>query len=161
MMRTLAMDASTKATGVAIFQDTKLVHYECITATDNNSLDRIFTMIRRIKELNVAYYPTHIVMEQVLPQDVKHNQAVYKALIYLQAAVVLQFHLLKKKVDFIQVGHWRKMCGIKTGRGVKRQELKAASKALVKATYGIDVNDDISDAICLGMAYIKQNRSAF
>lgn len=33
-MRILSIDASTKATGVAILQDNELVYYNCIT--DNN-----------------------------------------------------------------------------------------------------------------------------
>lgn len=160
-MKTLAIDASTKATGIAIFQDNKLIHYECITATDGDTLKRISKMTIRIRDLNNKYSPNHIVMEQVLPEDVKHNQKVYKALIYLQAAIVLQLYNWKQKVDFIHVSHWRKICGIKTGRNVKREELKEASKALVKKIYNIDVNDDVSDAILLGMAYIQQNRSAF
>ena len=32
---------------------------------------------------------------------------------------------------------------------------------LVKTNYGIDVNDDISDAILLGYAYIQEHGSAF
>lgn len=160
-MKTLAIDASTRATGIAVFQDTKLIHYQCITATDGDTLNRIMKMTLRIRDLNNTYSPNHVVMQQVLPQDVKHNQKVYKALIYLQAAIVLQLHNWKQKVDFIHVSHWRKVCGIKTGRNVKREELKNASKTLVKQTYNIDVNDDVSDAILLGTAYIKENRSAF
>ena len=161
MMKILAIDASTKSTGVAVFQDTKLIHYQCITASSYDSLQRIFVMAQAIQNIYKKYKPTHIVMEQVLPQDVKNNQNVFKALIYLQAAIVLHLHQYKAKVDFVVASHWRKVCQIKTGRGVNREDLKKASQSLVKATYNIDVNDDISDAICLGMAYIKQNRSAF
>ena len=50
---------------------------------------------------------------------------------------------------------------MKTGRGIKRENLKKASIELVKNTFNMQVNDDVSDAICIGMAYIKQNRSAF
>lgn len=161
MMTTLALDASTKNTGVAIFEDTKLIHYECISASSADSLNRIDKMVQKVRQLYNQYKPTHVVMEEVLPQDVKHNQTVYKALIYLQAAIVLELHKSKAKVDFTVASHWRSICGIRTGRGVKRQTLKKASQTLVKNTYNIDVNDDISDAVCIGMAYIKQNRSAF
>ena len=157
MVRTLAIDASTHNSGVAVFQDGKLIHYECITATDSNVLNRIKKMVIRIKDLNNIYSPTHIVMQQVLPEDVKHNQTVYKALMYLQAAVVLKLHEQKQKVDFIHVSHWRKICGIKMSRNIKREELKNASKNLVKQIYNINVNDDISDAICLGIAYLQQH----
>ena len=119
-------------------------------------------MVIRIKELCQIYKPDYVAMEQVLPQDVKHNQKVYKILIYLQAAIVMQLHEMGLQIDLIHVSHWRKVCGIKTGTK-KREELKQASKQLVKAIYGIEVNDDISDAICLGIAYISENRkkSAF
>jgi Asp/Glu/hydantoin racemase len=57
--------------------------------------------------------------------------------------------------------HWRAVCGIKTGKGIKREALKQASRNLVKQIYNADVNDDISDAICLGMAYLAEHKSAF
>ncbi len=161
MMKTLAIDASSKSTGIAIFQDTQMIHYECVTASSNDAFKRIQKMVNKIRELYDQYKPTHIIMEDVLPEDVKHNQNVYKILIYLQAAIVLQLDKSQATVDLTTASHWRKVCGIKTGRGIKREALKKASQQLVKATYNIQVNDDISDAVCLGMAYIKQNRSAF
>lgn len=162
-MITLAIDASTKSSGIAIFQQEKLIHYECITTNQSNSFDRINTMTQKLVQLCKKYSPTDIIMQDVLPQDVKHNQNIYKALIYLQASIVLQLYNQNKtnKVEFATSSHWRSLCGIKTGRGIKRQSLKAASQKLVKDKYNIDVNDDVSDAICLGMAYVKQHRSAF
>jgi hypothetical protein len=90
-----------------------------------------------------------------LPEDVKRNQSVFKALIYLQAAVVLKLHKCRSIVNFYTASHWRASVGIKTGPGIKRETLKNASQRLVKSIYNIEVNDDISDAICLGIAYIK------
>lgn len=161
MMITLAIDGSTRSTGISIFQDNQLIHYQCITAAPSNSLDRIQIMVKAIQDIYNKYKPNHIVMEQVLPQDVKNNQTVFKALIYLQAAVVMMFHKYQKDVKLIVASHWRKVCGIKTGRGIKREDLKKASQNLVKNIYKVNVNDDISDSICLGIAYVKQNRSAF
>lgn len=162
-MKTLAIDASTKSSGVAVFNDGRLIHYQCITATQYNSLDRIIVMTQKLIDICKKYSPTDIVMQQVLPEDVKHNQNVYKALIYLQASVALAFHKLSYSITFFPVAHWRKICGIKMGPGIKRDQLKAASQNLVKQIYKIQVNDDISDAICLGMAYIMQQKkkSAF
>lgn len=162
-MKTLAIDASTHSSGIAIFDGTKLIYHECITASSTDSLARIKLMADRIAQIYNEYKPTNIIMQQVLPQDVKHNQTVFKALIYLQAAIVLQLYNQNKKnkVEFATSSHWRSLCGIKTGRGIKRQSLKVASQKLVKDKYNIDVNDDVSDAICLGMAYVKQHGSAF
>lgn len=160
-MITLSIDGSTKSTGVAIFDQGKLKYYQCIKASDSNTYKRIKKMVRRIKELCQQYKPTDVIMEEILPQDVKHNNNTYKPLIYLQAAVVLEMDGLGLKVNLSTASHWRSICGIHTGRGIKRDELKSASIKLVKMIYNIQVNDDISDAICLGIAYVKQNRSAF
>lgn len=161
-MITMSIDASTHSSGVAIFKENKLVHYQCIQANDNKSFTRIWKMVERIRQLYLQYEPTDIVMQDVLPQDVKNNQQVFKALIYLQAAVVLQLDRLgAPNVNLIVASHWRAQCGIKTGRGIKRQELKKASIKLIKQIYNIDVNDDISDSICIGIAYLSEHRSAF
>lgn len=160
-MITLSIDASTKSTGIAIFKEGKLIHYECINCNRTDTYSRIETMVNRIRQLCNQYNPTDIIMEDILPQDVKRNQAVYKALIYLQAAIVLQLHKINLIVNFYTASHWRAQVGIHTGRGIKRETLKAASQKLVKNIYNIDVNDDISDAICIGIAYIKEHKSAF
>ena len=160
-MITLAIDGSTKSTGIAIFNQGKLIHYECITASAYDVNKRIEKMINRIRQLYDQYKPTDIVMQDVLPQDVKHNQNIFKALIYLQAGIVLQLHKSGANAILYTASHWRAQVGIKTGPGIKRQKLKQASQKLVKSIYNIDINDDVSDAICLGIAYIKQHKSAF
>ena len=60
-----------------------------------------------------------------------------------------------KSIEFMQASEWRKNLGIKTGRGIKRENLKPLDIKYVKDTYGIDANDDVCDAICLYTAYFK------
>ena len=161
-MITFSIDASTKSTGIAIFKQNKLIHYQCIQAHENKSFTRIWKMVERITQLYLQYEPTNIVMQDVLPQDVKNNQQVFKALIYLQAAIVLQLDRLgAPEIDLVVASHWRAQCGIKTGKGIRRDQLKKASVRLIKQIYNIEVNDDISDAICIGIAYLSEHRSAF
>lgn len=161
-MKILSIDASSKSTGIAIFQNGKLIyHQNIIVKSSLDVLTRIKKMTNRIQEIYNKYKPTDIVMQQILPQDVRHNQKVFKALIYLQASIVLMLHTYKKQVTLYVASHWRSLCGIKTGRGVTRDRLKQASKDLVRQNYGLVVNDDISDAICIGIAYYRENGSAF
>lgn len=160
-MKILAIDGSSKSTGIAIFENNKLIHHQCITASSGDSLKRILKMAQRIEQIYQEYKPTDIIMEDILPQDVKHNQNVFKVLIYLQAAVVLTLNKYKAHVELCTASHWRSLCGIKTGRGIKRQSLKKSSIQLVKNKYGLIVNDDVSDAICIGLAYWNQHGSAF
>ena len=155
-MYTLAIDASTKASGVALFNNNKLIKYKCIKCDDSNMLDRINFMARELQKIYLQQTPQIIVMQEVLPEQVGHNQNVYKALIYLQAVIVLMFHKYNKVVKLITASHWRKQCGFKQGSGVTRQRLKQQSINLVKGIYGIEVDDDTSDAICLGLAEIKE-----
>ena len=48
-MKVLSIDASTKSSGIAIFEENKLIHYECITASNTDTYKRIEKMINRIK----------------------------------------------------------------------------------------------------------------
>ena len=158
-MITMAIDASSKSTGVAIFDEQKLVHYECIAATDRDALARIKKMVARIEKLYEEKGVTNVIMEDVIPEDVRHNQSVFKILHYLQAAVVLMLHSHSQTVEFYVSSEWRKKCGIRTGRGITREMVKAADIKFVKDNYNIDANDDICDAICIGYAYTHEKVS--
>ena len=152
-MKILALDLSTKNTGWAVFEDKNLINKGCIEANNTNTLDRISIMVNKLIEIYNNYFPQKIIVEEVLPDDVKHNQSVYKALMYLQAAVALEFNKYGKSLEFYTASEWRKKCGIRTGRGIKREALKAADIKFVKDNYNLDVNDDVADAICIGYAY--------
>ena len=82
---------------------------------------------------------------------------------YLQGAVAVCFNKYGKKLEFFTASEWRKKCGIRTGRGIKRDTLKAADIKFVKDNYNLNVNDDIADAICIGYAYtnIAKNEDGF
>ena len=47
-MKVMAIDASTKSTGVAIFDNGDLIAYKCLTCSDKNALDRIPKMVQMI-----------------------------------------------------------------------------------------------------------------
>ena len=157
MKTVMALDLSTKSAGWAIFQDKKLLKSGCAIATDTNVLNRITKITKELREIFDEYSPDEIIVEEVLPDDVKHNQQVYKALMYMQASVALDFNKNGKKLNFFVASEWRKMCGIRTGRGVTRDIVKAADIKFVKDNYNIDANDDICDAICIGHAYTHQS----
>ena len=63
----------------------------------------------------------------------------------------------KTKIEYVYPSQWRSACGIKTGRGIKRESLKEKGIKFVKDTYNIDnINDDIADAIGIGHAYVNE-----
>lgn len=158
---TIAIDASTKSTGIAIFSNKDLIEYKCITQSSKDVLLRIKNMTDAIEEIYKKYqdFDIRVVMEQIIPDNLNEvkwskNQNTFKALCYLQGAVALMFHHYKKEIEFVGASTWRKNCGIKQG-GADRDMLKMRDIQFVKDTYNITVNDDIADAICIGHAKVN------
>lgn len=54
----------------------------------------------------------------------------------------------------IQASEWRSKLGMQAAKR-KREEYKELSKQYVLDEYGLDVTDDESDSICIGVAYVK------
>ena len=161
-MKTLALDMSSKSTGWAVFKEQQLIDYGCITCSSTDSLKRIKKITTEIEKIYQKYIPENIICEEVILDDVHHNHNVFKVLIYLQASVALMFHTYDKKLNFYVSSEWRKKCGIRTGRGITRDMVKASDIKFVKDNYNIDANDDICDAICIGHAFIQADKkSAF
>lgn len=158
----LSLDLSTKSSGVAIFDnDKKLIDYTCITASSTDLIKRIYKIIDELKLFCQKYNNIDtVVIEEVRPEGNQYgvgNQKTHKALMYLQAALIFFMHdnYPKIKIEYLYPSEWRSRCGLHTGRGIKREELKKADIAFVKKVYNIDVNDDISDAIGIGYAYLN------
>ena len=164
-MITIAIDASTKSTGVAVFKDKQLTRRHNIRDNGKNVLKRIKIMTDAIEEIYIAEkdlnegHQIQVIMEQIIPDNLNeakwtHNQATFKALFYLQAAIVLMFDNYGIDVEFIGASSWRKQCGIKQG-GATRDVLKARDIEFVKENFGFSVNDDVADAICIGWAKVN------
>ena len=157
-MRILALDASTKSTGWAVFEDTRLQTYGCLTASSTDLIKRINKMIEGLKVILSQENVDKIILEEVRPEETGiQNLKTHKALMYLQAAIVFLIHDNFKsiEIEYVYPSEWRSKCGIKTGRGIQRTSLKTKDIAFVKDTYDIVVNDDIADAIGIGHAFVN------
>lgn len=157
-MNILAIDASTKSTGLAIYKHNKLQKYDCITATSNNLFNRIQVMLKGIKEILIENPDIDYLVLEEVRQEGFINIKTYKALMYLQGCIGMMINKEFKhiQIDFLYPSSWRKTCGIKQGRGVQRTTQKQNDIKWVKQNFNIDVNDDIADAIGLGYAYINK-----
>ena len=157
-MRILAIDASTKSTGIALFEDTKLIKYDCITASSADLIKRIQKIVKGINAFVKGEVIDKIVLEEVRPEQGLQNIKTHRALMWLQAAIAFLFHEIQPKVEieYVYPNSWRAACGIKNGRGIRRDFLKPLDIQFVKDTYNIDVNDDIADAIGIGHAYVNK-----
>ena len=157
-MKVLAIDASTKSTGVALFDDTKLIKYGCLTASSTDLIKRIQSIIQQLKIFLQNETIDKVVLEEVRPENGLQNIKTHRALMWLQAAIAFFLHEAhpKTEIEYVYPSEWRAKCGIKNGRGVRRESQKAGDIQFVKETYNIDVNDDIADAIGIGHAYVNQ-----
>lgn len=156
-MKIMSLDASSKSTGVAIFDDKKLIYYECITAGSSDVIKRIQKMTDAIKNLLTIHSIDKIIMEEVIPEPGQRVQT-HRILMWVQAAIAFMVHdnFSKISIEYVAANSWRSSCGIKVGRGIRREILKAEDIKFVKNFYNIEVNDDIADAIGIGHAYVNQ-----
>ena len=158
-MKIMALDASTKSTGVAIFNDKELIYYECIATSSSDVIKRIQVIIKRLNEILFQHADIEkVILEEVRPEETIQNMKTHRALMWMQAAINFLLHenYPKMKVEYVYPNSWRSACGIRTGRGMRREALKVADINFVKETYNITVNDDIADAIGIGHAFVNQ-----
>ena len=104
-------------------------------------------MCKEIKRVMYAERPTLIVLEDVSYQ--RDAQALIN-LARLQGRILQMASELGIPVVMYKPSAWRKAVGIHTGKGIKRQELKKAAVALVLEQYGVEVTEDVAEAICIG-----------
>lgn len=159
-MNILALDLSSKSTGWAVATDGVYEVSGCITASSTDYIARIYKICEAIAELIKKYDIEKIYCEEVRPEQNSHTQ---KVLIQLQSKVVFTAWEINKKitVDFLTPSAWRAAVGIQTGRGIKREALKAADIKYVELTYGKKVNDDEADAIGILDSIIKPRATQY
>jgi RNase H-fold protein (predicted Holliday junction resolvase) len=64
----MAIDASTKSTGVALFEDDKLIDYSLITAGSTDLIKRIKVIVKGLEDILKANKVDKIVLEEVRPR---------------------------------------------------------------------------------------------
>lgn len=157
-MNIISIDASTKSTGLAIYKHNKLQQTECITASSPDLFYRIKVMVQKIEKFLINNPDLQYVVLEEVRQENLINIKTYKALMYLQGCLSMMIHQKFEylTIQFLYPSEWRKVCGIKQGRGVKRESQKNNDIQWVKNMFKIEVNDDIADAIGIGYAFINK-----
>ena len=157
-MKILTLDLSTKQSGYAIGQKQNLLSHGCFSVSATNPYKRIIKMRDSIAQLIKDNQIVKIVMEEVRPE---YNSHTNKILMYLQASVVLMAYEINPKIEFQFLGasEWRARLKMRQGRGIKLDQLKPQDINYVQQKYGIKVNDDEADAICIFDAYWIQEKN--
>ena len=109
-MNILAIDASTKSSGWAIFEDARLLGYGCIQSASADLIKRIYVMKDGIEKILNEYKIDKIILEEVRPEQGLQNLKTHKALLYLQAAIAFVRNTYNIVVnddvaDAIGIGH--------------------------------------------------------
>ena len=151
-MRILSLDLSTRSSGYAIGDDESLQIHGCIIASSRDVVKRIIKMRDQLSKIIKDNKIDKIIMEEVRPE---YNSHTNKVLMWLQAVIVVAAYQIDSNIqyEFIGASEWRAALKIKQGRGVKREALKPQDIQYVQNKYGIQVNDDQADAICIFDAY--------
>lgn len=151
----LALDSSTTSTGYSVFENDSLVSYGVIDLKSiENTEKRITKMINSIYALCTDVKPDVVVTE--LTVVVRNAQAQRNLTIILGA--VFGFCCAHNiRYSSLRPTEWRKLIS-EEKKPRKREELKIWSKRKVEELFDVrKINDDISDAILLGLAYIRKN----
>ena len=152
----ISLDTSTSSTGYAVYISGKLHRYDLIDFKRiKNTDERIKEMILKIYEIIETEKPQIIVAEMTV---VTRNAQTQRNLTMILGAI--QGKCLENNIFFslLRPSEWRKLVNnAKEKMPRKREELKQWSKQKVSDILGInDINDDISDAILIGQAYINR-----
>lgn len=164
-MRLLALDQASRVTGVAIFDDDKLVKYGTFEIKSNQELGKRLTQfLENLDKLYAAYHFDAVAYEDIQLQ--MGNVETYKKLAYIQAMILFWCEKHEKNLYCLSPSHWRKILkdkyGISWGR--KRAEQKQTAIDFIQEHYKKEVDSDTADAICIGCAAnieINKTKSAF
>lgn len=164
-MRLLALDQASRVTGVAIFDDDKLIKYGTFEIKSNQELGKRLTQfLENLDKLYAAYHFDAVAYEDIQLQ--MGNVETYKKLAYIQAMILFWCEKHEKNLYCLSPSHWRKILKDKYGMswGRKRAEQKQTAIDFIQEHYKKEVDSDTADAICIGCAAnieINKNESAF
>lgn len=164
-MRLLALDQASRVTGVAIFDDDKLVKYGTFEIKSNQELGKRLTQfLENLDKLYAAYHFDAVAYEDIQLQ--MGNVETYRRLAYIQAMILFWCEKNEKNLYCLSPSHWRKILKDKYGMswGRKRVEQKQTAIDFIQEHYKKEVDSDTADAICIGCAAnieINKNESAF
>ena len=151
--RLISCDTSTKCSGVATFDNCKLIDYQLFDFKKEKDVEkRIDMMGKELLTYLKKQKPDIIWIEH--PQGQGSNVSMVGKLCEILG--IVRAYAIEKKVDYHEVvpSVWRKYAGFNKGKK-ERDELKQMSIQYVKDNFNIDVNDDVSDAISIGCAVIN------
>lgn len=153
-IKLLSIDQATVKTGIALRDDNTLVAQELINLTKTDKSERVDAMAAELHSRIHKYKPHFVVFEDVALQS---NPATLMLLARLQGAIIGFCVLYNIPYEILKPPNWRKILGFTQGQGIKRNELKKQAVAYVKNKYGLNLSEDVCEAVCIGDAFLLNN----
>ena len=151
----LVLDQASQITGYSVFIDGKLITYGVMQSKNQDIHKRLKEMKNDLQILIEKYKPDYVIMEDIY---LEKNLSVYRALAgtaFIFVDKIMDYNIpiiFKKAVEW--KGHFNLL--------LKNRELeKKKGIELIKQIYGVDVTDDISDSILLGLYVIDLYKVKF
>lgn len=170
-MYILALDQSTTSTGYSLWHNNELIKYGVFKPNKKESLSikRIVEIKKWLKKAIGEVASTEeefvVVFENIQFQLAVNGTKftsnnpvnVFTFEILAKLLGVLEEYCLENNINYkiIEPSTWKSTIGI---RSKYRSEQKKETIAYVKDVFGIEVKEDIADAICIGYSYIKKTQ---
>lgn len=156
--RILSLDQSTTSTGYALYDEEKLVEYGVWRLKEKDILARIVGMSKKIHSYIIDQKVDIVVFEDTNrlqnTQTLKHLSMLMGSILYICE---------QKGKDWLMVlpGVWRSELRFSDGtrESQKRKRQKEYAKEYASNLVGVEIkNEDIAEAICIGSAFIKNQK---
>lgn len=149
--RVLGLDQATHCCGWSIVDDQELIAYGVFNAPEGEEIERIHAVKEWFISMWNIWKPDCIAIEGIQLQQggtVVMGVTVFQTLARLQG--VLMDAAYERNVEFLTCAPatWRGYCKVK---GRTRVDKKRSMQDIVQKKYGIQVKDDIADAIGIGL----------
>ena len=154
--RIIAFDQATEHFGVSIWDNGELVFYSLYNFT-GDLVSRLLKIKQFVQQIVIDNWkPDFIIMEDIQQQ---HGAIItYKILAMLLGVIEVVCKENNIKYEVVSPNTWRKYAGT---CGKNRKEEKILSVAKVKEKFGINVSDDVAEAILIGNYAVRTHQKEY
>lgn len=150
------IDGATNKTGISIFKDGKYIEHTLIDLHLMKNPDiRIPKMMKEICDYIGKYNVDKIIMEESM---MTNNIDTVKKLSNVAGAVMYYATSNNIEFEFVLPSEWRKIIGLRQGRGIPKEILKSEAIMAVKQEYGMDLTNDEAEAILIARSGFKLSK---
>jgi Holliday junction resolvasome RuvABC endonuclease subunit len=151
--RIIGFDQATKHFGISVFDDEKLVYYDVIDFTDEDTEVRLVKIGHFIDEVCKYWKPDFVGFEDIQLQNGAAGFKTFKVLAELFGVTSAVLQLNRIPHECVSNKVWQAMFII-SGRDRAAQKANVVKK--VKQLFSIDVTDDAADAVLIGKYFVNK-----